>query len=599
MGNSASRIDRIPAALAAACLLCPGISPAAGDYSDWTRGTDVILNTSASGANVTSMVRNFPILVRLTAANFPFSQAGGDGRDIRFTKADGGPLPHQIERWDSTRALAEIWVRVDTIRASTAVQTLRMLWGNVSAPDGSDGASVFRTADGFTAVWHLNASGTAARPNSVSGGNPAVPVNYDGDESRAGLIARADSLDGLANGDYLDVGDGYSGFTGGFTYSAWINPSAVKKWAHVLDLGNGEGSDNIIVNRVNVSDALGFHNWNGGNSVSREVAGQWTLNQWQHIAVTLSGKNVRIYRNGVQILADTMQAISGVLRTANFLGKSNWALDEYFQGKIDETELAATAHSADWIKLAYQNQKAAQTLVTVVKPTLCESKMIAPRDTVVAEGELLTLSASVECATGFSWSVVSGPSQRILDPEASTLVMRMPRISGDTVVIYRMSADFPDSARVRDVRVTIKEAIPDPVFTLPPLPAWSGKDSLAIRPSISNLAAIRASRDSVLRWRWTFSGPGVDTTMLPDGVMLRGADSDGTLEIGLCLDNGADPVCKTATLVVSEATASLRAPRSFLPKQPFRAGVFRDRDARGRIIQSMDGRSGSAAKPAP
>ncbi|HKP94398.1 MAG TPA: DUF2341 domain-containing protein [Fibrobacteria bacterium] len=607
MRNRAQRNVLGILALFAGHLCCPGISRAAEDYAAWTRGTDVLLNTSASGANVASTLNDFPVAVRLTAANFPFSQARGDGRDIRFAKADGSPLAYEIERWDSARALADIWVRMD-VPGNTAAHPLRMLWGNPSAPDSSKGASVFRASENFTAVWHLNGSGTSARPNAVAGGNPAVPVAYDGDENRTGVIGGADSLDGAAAGDYLDVGDGYSGFAAGFTYSAWINPAAVKKWAHVLDLGNGAGSDNVIVNRVNLTNNLGFHNWVGGASSSKDAAGQWALDQWQHIAVTLSGKNLRIYKNGEQVLADSMQAVSGANRTANFLGKSNWAADEFFQGKIDETELSTTARSADWIKLAYQNQRAGQTVVTVVKPAECAARMIVPGDTAVEESEVLILNATVECANDFSWSVVSGPSPRIIDPASRTLVVRIPRVTADTFAIYRVSAGFSDSARTRDVRVTIRESVPDPVFTMPALPVWSGKEPALYRPAIANLAAIRASRDSVLHWAWTFSGPAIETDSLPDGVTLKSAAADGKLDIGLCLDNGSEPVCRSASVTVSAATAGLKSGHAGPGKAPadrFRDRGFRGRDAKGRLKADPFSparpsiRSGTAARPAP
>jgi hypothetical protein len=199
--------------------------------------------------------------------------------------------------------------------------------------------------------------------------------------------------------------------------------------------------------------------------------------------------------------------------------------------------------------------------------------------------------------------VVSGPSQRILDPEARTLVVRIPRVAGDTAVVYRISGQFGDSTRTRDVRVAIREAIPDPVFTLPSLGDWNGKDSLAVKPAISNLAAIRASRDSVLHWEWTFTGPPVDTGWLADGVMLKKASSDGKLQICLCLDNGSTPVCKTANLNVSATAVALRPSASPAIRGPRNipvTGIYRGRDAKGRTVSLArpSSRSG-AAKPNP
>ncbi|MEO7424117.1 MAG: DUF2341 domain-containing protein [Fibrobacteria bacterium] len=550
---------RFPA-VAAAFLLYQGGPRAAEDFSVWTHAANIELNTSATGANVAGMVLHFPVLVRLNAANFNFPQAKGKGQDIRFTKAGGMPLAYEIERWDSARALAEIWVLLDTVPGNTANRTIRMLWGNPAAPDSSNPGSVFRSTQNFVAAWHLSASGTAARPNSVAGGNAAVPVAYDGDENKEGMIGGADSLDGATAGDYLDLGDGYSQFGGGFTYSAWVYPTANRSWSRLLDLGNGEAMDNIVVTRQDTTGNLAIQVW-GTTAQFWSAPDVLTLNQWSYFTVTMAGKDMRIYKNGVQILADTSALpITGVTRMANFIGRSNWAANQYFRGLIDEPELSKVARSADWVALAYQNQRLGQTLVTV-KPADCADKLVAPADTSVSEGEILSLSATVACAESYAWSIVSGPSARILDPGASPLVLRIPRVTGDTAVTYRLTADFGDSTPSRTVRVTIKEAIPDPVFTLTAVDAWNGKDSLAIRPAIANLAAIKASRDSILIWNWSLSGPEADTALLEDGLWLKQAATGGELHVELCLANGSAPVCHDAVVNVTLASTSITGAR--------------------------------------
>jgi hypothetical protein len=583
MANRFSRAAFLPAAsAAAAAALAAGFvhplpAAAAEDYASWANVTDLTMNTSATGAGVAITVTGFPMLVRLTAANFDFSQARADGRDIRFAKRDGKPLPYEIERWDAARKAAEVWVKVDSIKGNDASQAIRMYWGNAGAPDSSNPSAVFGAGNGYVAAWHLTGAGTAARPNAVSGGNPAAAVNYDGDENAAGVIAGADSLDGAAAGDYLDVGDGYADFTGGLTYTVWAFPTAVKQWAHVLDLGNGEGIDNIILNRNDTTTALGFHDWAGTASSQVTTAnGQWTLNQWQMFGVTVSGRNVKLYRNGTQILSDSLPfPIANVARTMCFLGRSNWSRDQYYQGKLDEPELSNRTHSADWMKLLYLNQKPGQALPVVVRSTACAWKFGATGDTSVPEGGSFVLHAQVDCASSFAWSVVSGPAARILDPEQKDLPISVPRVQGDTDLVFRLTAVYSDSTRVRDVRLRVREAIPDPAFTLPALAGWSGKEPLAYRPLIANLAAIRATRDSVLHWSWSFTGPAVDTGWLADGVLLKNAD-EGELGIKLCLDNGGPTICKNGELTVS-ATSGVLAPPASVParKRPGRDALGR------------------------
>jgi len=64
---------------------------AAENYTTWTYHQTLMLNTGTYngtyGANVTGTVTNFPVLVRLTAANAAvFTYAAAGGADLRFSK---------------------------------------------------------------------------------------------------------------------------------------------------------------------------------------------------------------------------------------------------------------------------------------------------------------------------------------------------------------------------------------------------------------------------------------------------------------------------------------------------------------------------------
>ena len=575
----------------------PGAAIGAGSYANWTKSADLIMDTSPSGANVTATVADFPILLRLTADNFVFSEAKGHGQDIRFAKADGKPLAYQIERWDSTKAVAEIWIKADTVFGNAAAQTLRCYWGNPAAADSSNGASVFQNR--YVAAWHMGGDANTPRANAVSGGQAAVPVNYDGDESRPGIIGLADSLDGGAPGDYLDIGDGYQDFSSGFMFSVWAYPTAMKGYARFLELGNGESADNIMLIRDSTTDNLRFDNYYAGATVSTvKSPAAIALNQWQHLAVTVtSGGAVKLYRNGAMISSGTLSnSISGNWRASNFLGKSNWAWDGYFQGLLDEPEIMNVPHSDSWVKLCYQNQKANQNLVTLKTPKRCVDRFKAPADTTVAEGANLILTATADCAAGYNWSAVSGPTPRLLDPEVKALAVTMPRVSGDTALVYRFTATYADSSPHKDVRVRIKESIPEPAFDFAANLAWSGKDSLKIRPVVSNLAAMKASPNPSLHWTWTISGLEADTAWLPDGIMLEKAAGNGTLTLGLCLDNDGPPTCKQAGVKVSPATAAslLAWPRASANRLSRNDG----RDASGRKVL-LSGSGGTGRGPIP
>ena len=556
---------------------------AAEDYSTWGRAGDLILDTSPAGADVQGTVANFPVLVRLNAGNFKFAEARGQGQDIRFSNRDGSPLAYQIERWDSTRALAEIWVRIGSIAGATAGQTYRMHWGKPAVADSSDGPAVFA---GHLAVWHLGGTGSAVRPNSASATDkPAQPFNFDGDESRDGIIGKADELDGVD--DYLDIGDGYQDPASGFSFTVWAYPKSAGNQARFFDIGNGQSMDNLVLTREGSSGNLRFDNFNSGTMSSVRADGAITPDQWQHFAVNISGSAVRIFKNGALVSQGTLtNAMANVQRTSNFLGRSNWGGDAAFHGLLDESAYSRTSRSDDWYKLCYRNQKADQNLVVVKAGDPCVARFKAPADTILDEGATLNLTGIADCAANVSWMALSGPAPRILDPETKTLAIDMPRVAGDTAIVYRFTAAYGDSSPYRDVRVRIREAIPEPEFTLPASLSWSGKEAIALRPAITNLAAVKASRDTDLHWSWTLTGPETDTSWLMDGLTLKSAEAEGILEVRLCMDNSGPAACRTAAITISRTAGSAgpvsirEALRVQVTKEALKARGFRDASGR-------------------
>ena len=96
-------------------------------YAAWSNSASLYILTTANGANLPAgaVETNFPVLVRLNANNFNFSQAKTNGEDIRFETADGTPLAYQIEQWDATGGIASIWLRIPLIQGNTN-QQIRM-----------------------------------------------------------------------------------------------------------------------------------------------------------------------------------------------------------------------------------------------------------------------------------------------------------------------------------------------------------------------------------------------------------------------------------------------------------------------------------------
>ncbi|HEX7509909.1 MAG TPA: DUF2341 domain-containing protein, partial [Chitinivibrionales bacterium] len=200
-------------------ILRYGVHVASGDTtvvwnSGWNYSRKITLNTSSSGADVTGSVTNFPVLIRLTADNFDFTQARNNGEDIRFSKRDNTLLPYEIERWDALGKRAELWLKVDTVKGNDSSQSITMYWGNINAPAQSNSASVFDTAHGFQGIWHFGENGDSiydATGHAFNGKNT-------GSTPAAGMIGNARNF---ANGNYIKV-SGLLNSPGNLTLSAWV-----------------------------------------------------------------------------------------------------------------------------------------------------------------------------------------------------------------------------------------------------------------------------------------------------------------------------------------------------------------------------------------
>lgn len=530
------------------------------DYSAWAHHKDLYYDASAKGADLAADVRDFPVLIRLDTSNFPFAQARDSGQDLRFAKGDGTPLSFEIDRYDRVAGKAEIWVRIDTIKAGHHGHLARVYWGNPAAGRAGSQAGVFRRGDGFVSVWHLRGQYPTARANSVDSGMEAVPQGYDGDEQSAGLIGYADSLDGAPAGDHLQTWEPFDDLSGGFTFSVWAYPVTAAASAALIDFGNGTAGDNIVLAREGGNGDLVFQA--GRDTVASRVTatGAFAPNVWQHIAVTVAGRSVSLYRNGILAASgDLGDSVASVRRGLNYLGRSSRATDAYFAGKLDEPVVSRKARGADWIRLAYANQRADQVLVTTVAPIVCLKRFAVPADTTVPEGGTLILAGAADCAVSYQWSLESGPAQRILDPFVADLQVSMPRVAGDTFTVFRFSADYGDSTASGTVRVAIREAIPEPRFTLPARISWNGRAPLLLGPVVENLVDIRASPQPDIQSVWTLSGIPADTEPGPEGLLLKSSDVNGVLTVRLCMHNNGPATCKETEVTV-ESPTGLAAP---------------------------------------
>ncbi|MDF2577802.1 MAG: Ig family protein [Chlamydiales bacterium] len=135
--------------------------------------------------------------------------------------------------------------------------------------------------------------------------------------------------------------------TTAITLEAWVYVKALPvapSHSHIFDLGNGAPSYNIILRINSISSRVELIVYNGASGITARTytgTATITMNEWNHLAVTLNGTAGVIYINGAVDKSGTFTSgtISNVNRTSNYIAKSNLATGTYFQGHLIEARI--------------------------------------------------------------------------------------------------------------------------------------------------------------------------------------------------------------------------------------------------------------------
>ncbi len=339
-------------------------------FQTWKSVRAIPLDTKALG--VAGMVTDFPFLVRLTAADFDFSQARQDGGDLRFTRKDSMPLPFQIERWDALAQRAEIWVRLDTVRGNDTEQGVLMHWGRALATGILPGPKVFDASAGFATVYHLDESANEDKSgyrDATPNGNHATSAAINADAQVPGIIGSAKAFSGPAGSSTGTLAAAMPKGIGGnasFTVSFWLRYKATAVRQSILDFGKpGLLSDVhwLIMNDTNAQ----FGAYDSGLSGSDPAPWQNVfrfdapLEKWAYVATVYNAEigTIATYVNGA--LADSIKAspmvvdANGGLRIGRNL--PSHPQDAPLNGALDEIRFLDRALGPDRVKLDYATQK--------------------------------------------------------------------------------------------------------------------------------------------------------------------------------------------------------------------------------------------------
>lgn len=313
-----------------AALLTLSLSAQAAWNDAWESRAKVAINT----VEITDVVSNALIPVRLHSGNFDFLSVNPDGSDIRVIAADDKTeLKFFVEKFDVVNELAVVWVQVPQLSSANKDASFWIYSGNPEATATSN-AAIFAEENVNLQLSFNEKTFLADRSLQKLG------ITGDAVLEKAGLIGESARINVsplvVAIKSEVDL-------TKGYTWSAWIKPTTLPQTSTLMSFGQLtlklEGETlNLVSGSADIK----------GGQLSPAV--------WHHVAFTVVGGKASLYFNGIEVATGqvNLPALSGDMQ----LGLN-------FVGELDEVEAMDVAKSASWINLVNNSHGVAGTLITV------------------------------------------------------------------------------------------------------------------------------------------------------------------------------------------------------------------------------------------
>ncbi|MEO1954220.1 MAG: LamG-like jellyroll fold domain-containing protein [Campylobacterales bacterium] len=182
-----------------------------------------------------------------------------------------------------------------------------------------------------------------------------------------GLINRAYDFSGEDLPDYVSVPSVVLNKMVNYTFSMWIKPTSLNNGDTFISAEKSDENTDEMLFGISNNKVVFKHKGNDGEISFDTTVNDFTLNEWNYIALTKDGKEVCLYLNDNEkdckvSSSDNFNLGLSVLDGTFMIGQDSAGIDKYeengdYQGAIDEVIFFKGALSTDDVDDIYNNQE--------------------------------------------------------------------------------------------------------------------------------------------------------------------------------------------------------------------------------------------------